>query len=1288
MIIRISLKKVSTIFIGTLLSSALFLSINSRAQTVLSDQPLLTSIAVPGNLLLSLSVEYPTALSWAYPPNLSPYTPANTFIGYFDAAKCYVYQASPTDDTTGKGYFQPSGMAVGHACVSSSSSPLWSGNWLNWVSMQTIDTFRSALTGGYRSFESPGVTVLERAWASGQGKNIETATKNIIDAGYIAGATPFATWTNLSSRSWGAGNQIWISGTTNPDSVSAVLMYGGNVTPLRMPGTVPYEKQNSFDSNNWANPATVYALDVRVKVCDSAVSLESNCKAYSSGYKPEGLLQQYSQKIRIGVFGYLNDGSVQRDGGVLRANMKFIGPTQPALPSTTGNIGQPIAGTPSQTNPFTEWDAITGVMNINPNPADAITSGVANSGVINYLNKFGESAQYYKLFDPVSELYYVGIRYFKKLGNWPTYTSNVTTAMADGFPVITNWEDPILYSCQKNFILGIGDNNTHSDANLPGSTIGYSGSETSMRPNDDKTVNVTTATNMVGYLEGFSSLGTNYYYGYSSPNFIAGLAYDSHTVDTRPNEWLNTDGTTPKYYKQTVSTYWVDVWEYQTYAVDNRYYLATKYGGFNVPDGFQPYASTNGFRTLTIGTGSSAKTVPMTNAMWHTNTDTFGANLRPDNLYSGAQANVMVAGLNSAFASIVSNITGSSTAFSFTSGTVTSTNNLSYASQYNSGSWTGDVTASSISRDAQNNPTFTQIWSAQAALGTQTNRYIVSCCSNSGKAFPFQVGNLKPNNYATFANVLGVASASQSSANYLAYLRGVRTSEIGQTNANQVAGVYRTRASLLGDIVNSKLAAVGPPNSVFSDSYNPGYSSFKAAYASRKTVVYAGANDGMLHAIDGSSSGGAELFAYIPSFVYGNSTTASINGLATLGNPSFSHHYFVDGQQQVFDIDMNSTYQSTSSSPAWKSVLIGGLGKGGNGYYAIDVTDPSTWTNESAVASKVLWEFTDPRMGYSFGPPVVAKTKKYGWVMVFTSGYGNPDGRGYFFFVNPTTGALLEAVSTGVGSTTSPAGLSYASAYAIAFNDTTADSIYAGDLLGNVWRVDLTTTGNYESPTKIATLNSPSGGVQPITTQPLIEVQPGSYKRYVLIGTGQLLNTPDLSSTQVESFYAILDGTATAFYTPSTLPSGISFPITREKMVANNNLLLGIGSAPTNPMGWYIDLTTNSLGVSARMVIAPTSSVGLVAFASVTPNGDPCNPSASGTLYAVNFGTGSSILTDRVGAAVPYITQGTISNVQFVNANGYFRLEVSGNGVSSAPGLGDAPVSYKRISWRELPTAD
>ncbi|MFZ6754306.1 pilus assembly protein [Undibacterium sp. Dicai25W] len=1288
-------KQFQSISASIIVAGAIIFSMDAPAQTALADQPLLTGVAVPGNLLLSLSVEYPTALSWAYPPSGtlgSPYTSAGTFIGYFDPAKCYIYVATPVDDTTGMGYFQPYSMAVNHSCSSSASSPLWSGNWLNWVSMQTIDTFRWALTGGYRSYDSPSITILERAWASGQGGSGEAVNKSIINASDIAAATPFSGWTNVSSRSWGAGNQILVSGTTNPDSVTAVNANGGNQTPLRLSGTTPYTGQNSY--NKSAVSTAVYALDLRVKVCDKTVSLESNCVQYASGFKPEGLLQKYSQKIRFGVFGYLNDPSINRDGGVLRANMKFIAPTVPPLPGATDKTGKLFAAQVAQTNTNAEWDSKTGVMINNPNPADATNSGVSNSGVINYLNKFGQSAQYYKTYDPVSELYYAGIRYYKNLGNWSTYTDNANTAMIDGFPVITAWQDPILYSCQKNFILGIGDNNTHADANLPGSKIGNVNYEKASRPTDT-TVDVKVATDMVGTLEGISNLGSTLTGNYTS-YFMAGLAYDSHTKDMRPNDWLNTDGTTPKYYPQTISTYWVDVWENQVYANNNKYYLATKYGGFSVPKDFQPYASTNTTNTLTIG----SKTTAMTNAMWHTNSDKFGTNPRPDNLFSGAQADVMVAGLNSAFASIISNITGSGTTFSTTSGRVGSSNNLSYATQYNSGNWTGDVLASTITYDSAGTPTFTQIWSAQSILATQANRNIVTCCTSKGAAFPFQKASFNtnnPTNYATFANVSGVDPASQSADKYLAYLRGVRTGEIGQVDSSQVAGVYRTRAAVLGDIVNAKLLPVGPPGEQYAESYNAGYSAFKALYANRKTIVYAGSNDGMMHAFDGTATtapkdtGGQELFAYVPSFVYGTASTAPVSGLASLGNPTFTHHYFVDGPQQVFDIDLTNTYQSTGTKPNWKSVLIGGLGKGGKGYYAIDVTDPSTWTSESTVAGKVLWEFTDSRMGYSYGPPAVVKTAKYGWVIVFTSGYNNSDGKGYFFFVNPATGALLEAVATGVGSVTQPAGLAYVSAYVGSFLDYTADAIYAGDLLGNIWRIDVTSnsSANYPAPLKFATLTDSNTLAQPVTTRPLIEIDPNTNKRYVLIGTGALLGTQDLSSTQKQTFYAIPDGTDTTFSTSASLPTGISFPITRSNMAQNTNLISGIGSNPSNPMGWYFDLTTNTLGVAARIVVTPSSSAGLVAFATVTPNGDPCNPSSSGLTYAVAMGTGKTALKDATGATITSISTGAVSDLQFLNIGNHLRLLIGGTtGVTPVPTDFSNSTSIKRVNWRELPTAD
>jgi type IV pilus assembly protein PilY1 len=116
---------------------------------------------------------------------------------------------------------------------------------------------------------------------------------------------------------------------------------------------------------------------------------------------------------------------------------------------------------------------------------------------MNYLNKFGEiTPGTYKTYDPVGELYYAAQRYLRNLGNVSAWTSmggaNVSTktTYVDGFPVITNWNDPVQYSCQRNFILGIGDVNTHADRNLPGST----GNSEPSKPSEvtsDSSVNAT-----------------------------------------------------------------------------------------------------------------------------------------------------------------------------------------------------------------------------------------------------------------------------------------------------------------------------------------------------------------------------------------------------------------------------------------------------------------------------------------------------------------------------------------------------------------------------------------------------------------------------------------------------------------------------------------------------------------------------------------------------------------------------------------------------------------------------
>ncbi|GAA4031312.1 pilus assembly protein [Actimicrobium antarcticum] len=1251
------------------------------AQSVvnLADQPLATTGVVPGNLLLALSVEFPTAISSSYKFSSTPYAAASTYLGYFDANKCYSYLYNST--TPDSSYFEPSVLSSTHICVSSSSKSLWSGNWLNWASMQTVDSFRAALTGGYRDVDTANLTILEKAWGSTQGSESANAPVKRVptsnsDTVAVAGATPF-NFASVNSRIWGLGNKLWISGSAFPSNGVPVV----------------YAGQNSYLGKKdalLADSTVIYQIVMRVQVCKPSPGIENNCRQYGSNYKPEGLLQQYATKIRYGAFGYLNDGNINRDGGVLRAPMKFVGPMKP------------VPGQPTSANSAAEWSSVDGTFLVNPDASDATASGVTNSGVLNYLNKFGQDAGSYKTYDPISEMYYAAIRYFKNQGNVASYSAlsgnaGTNATWKDGFPVVTNWVDPILYSCQKNFVLGIGDTNTHRDANLPGSTIRTNEPAMPSEVSADASINVKTATDMVGKLEGLANLGSYVLPRGTQPtDFMAGIAYDAHTSDIRPGDFKNADGS--KTGIQTVSTFWLDVLE-SGYAAKNQFYLATKYGGFKVPTGFVPYATTNTTNVLTVG----ATTTPLTDAMWHNNADTYGADKRPDNYYDASAADKMVAGLQTAFASIASQLQEATTAFSSTSARVNTAGNASYQSKYDAASWSGDVIGNSAVFDALGNPTYTVEWNAKNVLDAQASRKIVTCCTITGAGLPFQDINLALSsilnlrtNYATFANVAGVPTASQSAVNYLAYLRGNRTRELAQTN-----GVYRNRTTVLGDIVNSKLTAVGPPEAILTESTNPGFGAFRTAYANRKTVVYVGANDGMMHAFDGTRSqsggGGTELFAYVPSFAYGTLTSGPVSGLASLGTPNFVHHNLVDQTPAVFDMDLARTGGTKSAAPNWRSVLIGGLGKGGKGYYAIDVTDPSAWTSEGELAKKVLWEFTDSDMGYSYGDANVFKTQKYGWVVVLTSGYNNADGVGYFFIINPANGALLEKISTGFGSSSAQAGLTYASGYTPDFSDGTASAVYAGDLNGNVWRLDLSgTTGSYSAPQRIAVLRDPSGQVQPVTTRPLIELQPDSKKRYVLVGTGRLLDNSDIANSQIQSFYAIADGGIDNFYTSSTLPTGKSFPIGRADLNANTSLLTGIGSAPANPLGWYFDLSQNANRVAERINVNPTVNYGVVAFAANLPNGDACNPSGTNRIFAVNFGTGQSILTttDATGVSTQIAFSsklgGVVTDLSFANLNGKIKLFGGNNQlqVSNIEGPDRVSSVIKKLNWRELPTAN
>lgn len=471
----------------------------------------------------------------------------------------------------------------------------------------------------------------------------------------------------------------------------------------------------------------------------------------------------------------------------------------------------------------------------------------------------------------------------------------------------------------------------------------------------------------------------------------------------------------------------------------------------------------------------------------------------------------------------------------------------------------------------------------------------------------------------------------------------------------------------------------------------------------------------MMHAINGAlattttagmesdANAGKEMFAYVPrALLQGPNNTPNVDGLASLGNPSYVHHFMVNATPNVYDVDFAKT-QGASGAADWRSVLIGGLGKGGKAYYALDVTDPTSWTGEAAVAGKVLWEFSNSttgmsgQLGYTFGDPVVVKTKKYGWVAIFTSGYGNADGKGYLFFVNPKTGALLEMVGTTVGSVTASAGLAHANAFVVDATDGTADAVYAGDLLGNLWRFDVTaTTGSYPQPTKLASLTAAAdGSAQPVTTSPAIEVHPSTKKRYVMIGTGRLLDQTDISSSQIQSFYAIVDGTNASFSAvpPSPLTS---FPVVRSNLVANSNALTGITFDVNAPAGWVEDLGLDTAtNTGWRVINDSTTLAGSVAFASILPTiGDVCTPSGSSRVYGRDFASGVTTVKATVSGnlqPVGYVLLGgTVTDLRYISVGGKAAL-IAGTDTGVVSKIDINPtssLSLRRLNWRELQTVE
>jgi len=1329
----------------------------AHAATPLSDQPLYSASNVPANLMLALSVEFPTGNVAAY-TDTAGYKSSSTYLGYFDPQKCYDYDST-------KNYFVPVALLGTSACAKTTKAAHWSGNMLNWASMTALDEFRQALTGGYRVIDNAsGLTVLQRSRRTSQGSNSNFPTKHLSASANVApstvvGDSTLAAASDVYIRSVNASNPPTELGSGKDKGVFIEVSNNANFTD---------------GGGNSGKTSTVYYA--RVQVCVPGM-LESNCNSAhaTSDYpgagkynKPEGLIQQNANRIRVGASGYVFNNGGNHPNGLVRALLRDNGPT------SYNGFGA------RQDNPNKEWDKDTGVFVANPDPASASASGVTNSGAINYLNQFGLQETGYENLDTLSELYWATLAYYKKVPLAASYNKgvgNLNAADLDGFPAITSpGNDPVQYTCQGNAIVTIGDSHTHCDSAIPSKGPNSSGNGACSNkdplaplaangsdPGLDAQAWVnalgdlplveakgspsgTASKSMAGYLGiAAGTLGTIFEpdstYGNAPTYGMAGMAYYAHTQNQRAD--LTDSDPNKKNTKITVDTYTVDVMEpgpydgssgnevynpgnlktgqVSTSPGPNMYWLAAKYGGFDVDD---QQCTANPASCATVGTTKAP--TPQSFLGWHTNSSTIaGKDLRPDNYSQGNRPDLIQSGLAQIFNRVSSKTPLAASGPSVTASRVLSNATAAfnaggatgfplYQTKYTPGEWSGDVkgfigTGVSGGNITEVNPP--PDWHAQTQLDNvvqakenatssklawDTGRRIVTY---NAKGVPFRYNQLSATQQA----------ALNSDSALLNFLRGDRSQE---------GTKYHARKHVLGDIVNSEAVLVQSALSpIYTDAANPGYTSFTATVKDRSPVVYVGANDGMLHAFAADFSaptttnpvtgGGSELFAYVPSFVYGDATSGPVSGLAALGNlngvttNTYAHHFYVDQTPQVADVDFGWTGGTTPGTPEWHTLLVGGLGKGGKGIYALDVTQvpaaldtTSSSTQEASIAQKVLWEFTDSDIGYTFGRPLIVKTRKYGWVVLVTSGYNNSSGHGHLWVLNAKTGAKLATFTTDdAGTAASPSGLARATAFTRTLSDNTIEQVYAGDLLGNVWRFDLSGTGTYPDPTLLAQLQDDKNNAQPITTAPRIEVDVDSaglgLRRWVFVGTGKFLDIGDLTDTKQQTMYALRDGTDLA-------PSSATSAIKRGDLIKVDDLTVGLTQTVADTdSGWYYDLkgTAGANGATERVVVDPDAAAGItqVAWATLTPTADPC--SFQGTVYDADYTSGKSALLNSSGVTIGSLsTKSAVTKVQMVALPGsnnssevallYGETGLSVSTAKVKQAAGGAGVS--RVNWREV----
>ena len=617
------------------------------------------------------------------------------------------------------------------------------------------------------------------------------------------------------------------------------------------------------------------------------------------------------------------------------------------------------------------------------------------------------------------------------------------------------------------------------------------------------------------------------------------------------------------------------------------------------------------------------------------------------------------ASLEAAFSAIFDDIFRKASSFGSVSQNSTAINTGSriYQGRFNSTDWSGEIVAFKPETDG----TLTTLWNTSDAghIASSATRKVFTLVPGTGGVA-----------FKTLTDLSATQQSALTTVNCSATLTGNLCGQAridwirGDKSKEAPGGALRKRSTLLGDFISSSPYYVAATNTVF-----------------------AGANDGMLHAFNATT--GDELFAFIPNDV--------VSRLYKLTASTYSHEYFVDGDIAV----------STKAETPGQQILVASLGRGGKSLFALDVTNPSGFG-----ASNVKWEFSDPDLGLVLGKPFIAKLNNGKTAVIVGNGYNSTNERAVLFIIDISNGSLIAKIDTQAGSASATNGLATPRAWDKDGNGT-VDLIYAGDLLGNVWKFNLSasSSGSWASaftsgstPAPLFVAKDSLGNTQPITGMLGLgvnaKVGDSNYgKRYVFVGTGRYITTSDVTNLATQSWYGVMDNDAVV--------SGRAVLKTRsidlEGSISGNTVRAfsqPVAADMVGKQGWLIDLVSPVSGAQGERMIGEQKFFGSVLVAaSMIPSTNVCVPGGEGFINAIDPFTGAGLSNlffdanndlvftdaDRLGGdkrAVGSINPGNnLPSDPILIGN---RLVASGTSGTVRSLSVANPIRIGRIAWREV----